>query len=128
MTMHSPVALRELSGDQLFIVRLEGDQHVVRPAGVADEVQSILRTDPEAFLARSILVCEGASEIGLARGLGQCGVHHSQTSFFALGGAYVNAGGVLAAKRRFATRHERAEKMIGINLLAPGTASRVEVA
>lgn len=94
MTTHSPVALRELSGDQLFIVRCEGDRHVVRPTGVADQVQGILRTDPEAFLARSILVCEGASEIGLARGLDQYGVEdHNQTSFFALGGAYVNAGG-----------------------------------
>ncbi|MYZ42506.1 ATP-dependent nuclease [Schauerella aestuarii] len=94
MTTHSPVALRELSGGQLFIVRCEGERHVVRPAGVADEIQGILRTDPEAFLAKSILVCEGASEVGLARGLDQYGVEdHNQTSFFALGGAYVNAGG-----------------------------------
>lgn len=94
MTTHSPVALRELSGNQLFIVRREEDGHVVRPAGVTDQVQSILRTDPEAFLAKSILVCEGASEIGLARGLDQYGVEdHNLTSFFALGGAYVNAGG-----------------------------------
>ncbi|MBV7483239.1 ATP-dependent endonuclease [Bordetella sp. BOR01] len=94
MTTHSPVALRELSGSQLFIVRSEGERHVVRPAGVADQVQSILRTDPEAFLARSVLVCEGASEVGLARGLDQYRVEdHNQTSFFALGGAYVNAGG-----------------------------------
>lgn len=94
ITTHSPVALRELSGSQLFIVRREGDVHVVRPAGVTDEVQSILRTDPEAFLAKSILVCEGASEIGLARGIDQYGVEvHNRTSFFALGGAYVNAGG-----------------------------------
>jgi len=94
MTTHSPVALRELSGNQLFIVRREGDGHVVRPAGVTDQVQSILRTDPEAFLAKSILVCEGASEIGLARGIDQYIVEdHNQISFFALGGAYVNAGG-----------------------------------
>lgn len=94
MTTHSPVALRELSGNQLFIVRTEGDRHVVRPAGVTDQVQSILRTEPEAFLAKSILVCEGASEIGLARGLDQYGVEdHNETSFFAYGGAYVNAGG-----------------------------------
>ncbi len=94
MTTHSPVALRELTGNQLFIVRCEGDRHVVRAAGVTDQVQGILRTDPEAFLAKSILVCEGASEIGLARGLDQYGVEdHNQTSFFALGGAYVNAGG-----------------------------------
>lgn len=94
MTTHSPVALRELTGDQLFIVRCEDERHVVRPAGVSDEVQGILRTDPEAFLARSVLVCEGASEIGLVRGLDQYGVEdHNQASFFALGGAYVNAGG-----------------------------------
>ena len=43
MTTHSPVALRELSGNQLFIVRCEGDCHVARPAGVTDQVQSILR-------------------------------------------------------------------------------------
>lgn len=94
MTTHSPVALRELSGNQLFIVRREGGGHVVRPAGVTDQVQSILRTDPEAFLAKSILVCEGASEVGLARGIDQYGVEdHNLTSFFALGGAYVDAGG-----------------------------------
>jgi hypothetical protein len=94
MTTHSPVALHELSGNQLFIVRCEGDRHVVRTAGVTDQVQGILREDPEAFLAKSILVCEGKSEIGLARGLDQYGVEdHNQTSFFALGGAYVNAGG-----------------------------------
>lgn len=94
MTTHSPVALRELSGNQLCIVRCEGVRHVVRPAGVSNQVQSILRTDPEAFLAKSILVCEGPSEIGLARGIDQYGVEdHKVTSFFALGGAYVNAGG-----------------------------------
>ncbi|MCV0441290.1 MAG: AAA family ATPase [Hydrogenophaga sp.] len=94
MTTHSPVALRELSGNQLCIVRSEGARHVVRPAGATDQVQSILRADPEAFLAKSILVCEGNSEIGLARGIDQYGVEDlNQTSFFALGGAYVNAGG-----------------------------------
>ena len=94
VTTHSPVTLRELSGNQLCILRCEGEHHVVRPAGVTDQVQGILRADPEAFLAKSILVCEGASEVGLARGIDQYGVEdHDQTSFFALGGAYVNAGG-----------------------------------
>lgn len=94
MTTHSPVALRELSGDQLCIVRNTGVRHNVTSAGVTDEVQSTLRTDPEAFLAKSILVCEGASEIGIARGLDQYWVStFNHASFFALGGAYVNAGG-----------------------------------
>lgn len=96
MTTHSPVALRELSGHQLFIVRGQGARHEVLSAGTAADVQSTLRNDPEAFLAKSILVCEGASEVGLARGLDQYGVELKHPSFFALGGAYVNAGGSTA--------------------------------
>lgn len=93
MTTHSPVALRELSGNQLFVVRSGPERHRVMTAGQANEVQSTLRTDPEAFLAKSIIVCEGASEVGFARGLDQWWVSLGATSFLAHGGAYVNAGG-----------------------------------
>lgn len=93
MTTHSPVALRELSGSQLFVVRSGPERHSVMTAGQANEVQSTLRTDPEAFLAKSIIVCEGASEVGFARGLDQWWVSLGATSFLAHGGAYVNAGG-----------------------------------
>lgn len=93
MTTHSPVALRELSGSQLFVARSGPERHSVMTAGGANEVQSTLRTDPEAFLAKSIIVCEGASEVGFARGLDQWWVSLGATSFLALGGAYVNAGG-----------------------------------
>lgn len=93
LTTHSPVALRELSGSQLFVVRPVGGHHVVRPAGTSNEVQCTLRADPEAFLAKSAIVCEGASEVGFARGLDQAWVQAGQRSFLALGGAYVNAGG-----------------------------------
>ncbi|PKO43531.1 MAG: ATP-dependent endonuclease [Betaproteobacteria bacterium HGW-Betaproteobacteria-22] len=92
MTSHSPVAIRELSGDQLFIVR-RNEFHHVSKVGSSDEVQSTLRTVPEAFLAKSIIVCEGASEVGFARGLDQFWVSQGSKSFFALGGAYVDAKG-----------------------------------
>lgn len=93
MTTHSPVALRELSGDQLFVIRPWNGHHYVLVAGRSSEVQSTLRADPEAFLAKSIIVCEGASEVGFARGLDQLWVSWGATSFLAHGGAYVNAGG-----------------------------------
>lgn len=93
LTSHSPVAVRELSGNQIFVVRARADHHDVLQAGNADDVQSTLRADPEAFLAKSVIVCEGASEVGLARGLDQYLVDQGATSFFALGGAYVNVGG-----------------------------------
>lgn len=93
MTSHSPVAIRELSGDQVFVVRAQAGRRDVLKVGAADDVQSTLRAAPEAFLARSVIVCEGASEVGLARGLDQYWVGQGATSFFALGGAYVDVGG-----------------------------------
>lgn len=93
MTSHSPVAIRELSGRQVFVVRVGEGRHYVHEVGVADEVQSTLRADPEALLAKSVVVCEGASEVGFARGLDQHWVAQGATSFFALGGAYVDVGG-----------------------------------
>ncbi|WP_460044417.1 ATP-dependent nuclease [Pseudomonas sp. S2_H01] len=93
LTTHSPVALRELSGDQLFIVRALNGAHHVRQAGVTDAIQSTLRADPEAFLAKRIIVCEGASEVGLMRGLDQFWCSEGRPSFLATGGAYVNVNG-----------------------------------
>ncbi|MBV6889985.1 ATP-dependent endonuclease [Xanthomonas euvesicatoria] len=93
LTTHSPVALRELSGHQLFVTRRHFGFHSVTVAGTSDEIQSTLRADPEAFLAKSVIVCEGASEVGFIRGLDLWGVASGETSFLALGGSYVNAGG-----------------------------------
>ncbi|MGA3797727.1 ATP-dependent nuclease [Pseudomonas fluorescens] len=93
ITTHSPVALRELSGQQLHVVRKVGDQHRVLLAGDGNDVQSTLRADPEAFLAKHVIVCEGASEVGLVRGLDQFWSAAHNDSFMARGCAYVNAGG-----------------------------------
>ncbi|MBM1197640.1 ATP-dependent nuclease [Pseudomonas weihenstephanensis] len=93
LTTHSPVALRELSGNQLFVVRAQIGFHEVRQAGITDDVQSTLRADPEAFLAKRIIVCEGASEVGLMRGLDQFWGAQRLPSFLATGGAYVNVSG-----------------------------------
>jgi len=94
LTTHSPVAVRELRGDQIFVVRKRSDgTHLVSAVGVADDVQSTIRLDPEAFLARSVIVCEGASEVGLIRGLDQYWTAQNCRSLLAAGTAYVNAGG-----------------------------------
>jgi putative ATP-dependent endonuclease of OLD family len=93
MTTHSPVAVRELGGNQVFVVRALPGCHQVHEVGVADDIQSTIRADPEAFLAKSVMVCEGASEVGFGRGLDQYFVSQGYQSFFATGGAYVNVGG-----------------------------------
>jgi hypothetical protein len=93
MTTHSPVALRELSGDQLFVVRPAEYGPEVLPVGTTDEIQSTLRLYPDAFLAHSVIVCEGASEVGLIRGLDQYRTANGFDSITAKGTSLVDCGG-----------------------------------
>lgn len=93
MTTHSPVSLRELSGNQLFVVRQRAGIHTATCAGTDDGIQGTLRKSAEAFLSKSVIICEGASEVGFARGMDQWWVQCGATSFLAHGGAYVDAGG-----------------------------------
>lgn len=93
MTTHSPVALRELSGDQVYVVRATNGMHQALQVGVADDIQSTIRRDPEAFLARTVVVCEGASEVGFVRGMDQFCVQRGEVSLLAHGVAHVDVGG-----------------------------------
>lgn len=94
MTTHSPVALRELSGAQLFVLRKGGDKHQAIGLGTANDIQGTIRLHPAAFLSESVLVCEGASEVGLIRGLDLFRVSEGLPSIAALGVSLVDAGGV----------------------------------
>ena len=58
-----------------------------------DGIQGTLRKAAEAFLSKSVIVCEGASEVGFARGMDQWWVQCGATSFLANGGSYVDSGG-----------------------------------
>lgn len=98
LTTHSPVALRELTGAQLFVVRRTLPGHEVRAVGTANDIQSAIRLYPEAFLASSVIVCEGASEIGLLRGLDLYRVEQGRPSLAALGVALVDCGGGTAER------------------------------
>ena len=93
LTTHSSVALRELSGNQLFVLRGGRHGHEARPVGTDNNSQSTIRAYPEAFLAESVIVCEGASEIGLLRGLDQFRTDQDNVSLTALGIAFVDSGG-----------------------------------
>lgn len=94
LTTHSPVALRELRGDQLWVVRKLAAGHKLDFVGAGDPIQGTIRAHPEAFLSHSVLVCEGASEVGLMRGLDLCFATQGATSLNARGVALVDAGGV----------------------------------
>lgn len=95
-TTHSPIAIRELSAAQLFLVRGTGGKlSVIRVGSYADEVQGTMRVHPDAFLAPSVIVCEGASEVGLIRGLGRYRARTGKAEpITARGISLVDAGGV----------------------------------
>lgn len=93
MTTHSPVTLRELASNQLFVVRENLGTHSARCPGTDDGIQGTLRKAAEAFLSKSVIVCEGASEVGFARGMDQWWVQCGGISFLSRGGSYVDSGG-----------------------------------
>ena len=93
VTTHSPVALREFSGDQLFVLRETAGKHSATRVGSDNPVQGTIRKYAEAFLAPTVVICEGASEVGLVRGIDQFRVANGQTSIGALGVALVDCGG-----------------------------------
>ncbi len=102
MTTHSPVAIRELSVSQLFIMRDHNDQHVATCVGSAPDVQGTVRLYPEALLAPSVLVCEGASEVGLMRGLDRYFASNGKKAMTACGTALVDGVGTNTFKRALA--------------------------
>jgi putative ATP-dependent endonuclease of OLD family len=99
ITTHSPVAIRELTGNQLFVVREVDGEHFANAVGISNDVQGTIRAHPEALLAQSVLVCEGATEIGLMRGLDQHGTSNGATAIAAYGVGLVDGGGSSTFKR-----------------------------
>ena len=99
MTTHSPVVLQELNVDELHIVRRDvktGHVDVCfakKPYKELDP-QSQPRTNPQAYLAPKILVCEGKTEVGLIRGLDDFWSSSGKLPFATLGVVPVSGGGV----------------------------------
>jgi putative ATP-dependent endonuclease of OLD family len=89
LTTHSPVVLRELTVDDLHIVHCDGGCIVVvaanKPA-IKDSIQGKIRSGAEAFLAPNIVVCEGATETGVLRGLDDYWVAYEKMVSFAYRG------------------------------------------
>lgn len=97
MTTHSPVVLRELNATDLFTVRVADNKTLVAPVSTpdmeADRIQAHVRAAPEAFLASRILVGEGRTECGLARGLDTWWVGKAKESFALQGAIAIDGGG-----------------------------------
>lgn len=95
VTTHSPVAVRELDIDDLHICHHKGgvtEVHSAKVAGTESILQGRIRTYAEAFLAPKVLVCEGATEVGILRALDRIWQGRELPSFAYQGVAPIAAG------------------------------------
>jgi AAA15 family ATPase/GTPase len=97
MTTHSPVVIRELIASDLHTVQSKSGVSTVNSVAATsrsiDKTQAHLRASPEAFLARKILVGEGRTEMGLARGLDVWWTSTGKESFAFLGVVAIHGDG-----------------------------------
>jgi len=62
-TTHSSVAVVECEADELYVVHSRDGTTAIVP--VTKDLQAVVRSVPEAFLSRKVIVCEGKTESGL---------------------------------------------------------------
>lgn len=65
ITTHSRDVLVELSIENIYLMNFGSSALTIFPK----EMQGTIRRNPEAFFAKRIIVCEGATEIGICRAL-----------------------------------------------------------
>ena len=105
-TTHSPIVVVECKADELFVVN--STNGITEVINVGMELQSIVRSIPESFLSRKIIICEGKTETGFLLSLDKyywCNEHkRSKRKYFNLAEAGVipiespNSGGSEAPK------------------------------
>lgn len=102
LTTHSPVVLRELTVGELYIVHSNAGTVRVIPAFceglVAHEAQGKIRSSAEAYLSKKVVVCEGATEVGVLRGFDDYQVGKGNDPFSYHGVSLLNAGGASKIK------------------------------
>jgi putative ATP-dependent endonuclease of the OLD family len=102
ITSHSPVVIRELQATDIFAT-LEKDgvvtiQKICTPSDDGDFIQKQVRREPEAFLAKSVLVCEGRTEVGMLRVWDSHWIEQGKESFAYLGIAIADGEGSTATE------------------------------
>ena len=89
ITTHSSNVLVELDADNIFLMK-NGASNLVN---FDSKFQGCLRNNPEAFFSRKILVCEGATEVGICRTLNNYRISHGKENFAIMGIGIVDGTG-----------------------------------
>ncbi len=98
MTTHSRSVICECSINELAVVNLIGGELALQALNKVEDingdVQGLIRGEPDCFLCRRIIVCEGKTEIGLLRSFDEFLFKQNGTRFahFGVGIAYGGGG------------------------------------
>lgn len=101
LTSHSDTVVAELGTRFLGVVRADSNG-VVQVLAPDPDLQGVLRAMPEALLARRVIVCEGATEYGISRGLVEAWDRESTIPLAARGAMFIDGGGADNAAKRVA--------------------------
>lgn len=89
-TTHSPIVVKELDPKEMAVVRVTAGAVTIKP--VSDDLRRAVKRNPEAVLAKKIIVCEGDTEIGFARGFDDHWSAQGLPPFATLGVALAEGG------------------------------------
>lgn len=89
ITTHSNNVLVELSAVDIFLKKKEEGKLIF----FDEDFQGCLRNNPNAFFAKRVLVCEGATEIGICRALDDHRISDAQDNIELLGISLVDGKG-----------------------------------
>lgn len=102
LTTHSPTVLRELTVKDLNVVHSKDGVVQIISAALAclqeHGVQGKIRSSAEAFLAKKVVVCEGATEVGFLRGFDDYQVETNKDPLSFHGVALLDARGASKVK------------------------------
>lgn len=88
-TTHSRNVIVELPCTNLFLMRV-GNQKLL---SIPNDMQKCVRSNPEAFFIKKVIVCEGATEVGVCKAFDLYRQSKSKTNLACLGVGLVDGGG-----------------------------------
>lgn len=96
ITTHSRDVVTELSSEDLMVIHKDKDTFEIKVSPLnydREKLQSVVRACPEAFFAKKVIVCEGATEIGICRALDRYRKSKDKSLMSFEGCAYVDGTG-----------------------------------
>ena len=91
ITTHSPISIVECKASMLHVIRSESG--ITNVLQVPEELQGLVRSNPEALLGRKVIVGEGKTEVGLCWGLDYAWAKTDEQPFAYLGVVGADGGG-----------------------------------